>query len=166
MSEENTTAKPNPRKPRTRWIVMGIADALVLAIAGTTWSTVSYSKRGWDGDRLEHFVAWKTDYMLDQVEASDDQRTKVQAIVASALTDMEEFRDLKREDRQGLIAALTDETIDRDALEGLRLRKIEAVDRMSQRMLTAIADAAEVLTPAQRKELAEEWTRRWRDSRD
>ena len=163
MSDPNDTQKTTGRKPRTRWILMGIAGALVLAIAGTTWSAVGYSKRDWDGDKLEHFVEWKTDYMLDQVEASDDQRTKVQAIVTSALADMEEFRDLKREGRQDLVAALSADTIDRDALEGLRLRKIEAVDRMSQRMLTAIADAAEVLTPAQRKELTEEWTQRWHD---
>ena len=163
MSEENPTAKTSPRTQRKRWIVTGIAGALALVIAGTTWSAVAYSKRGWDSDKLEHFVAWKTDYMLDQVEASDDQRTKVQAIVNAALVDMEEFRDFKREGRQDLIAALTDETVDRDALEGLRLRKIETVDRMSQRMLTAIADAAEVLTPAQRQELADEWTQRWRD---
>lgn len=163
MSDDDNTAKTTPRKPRTRWILMGIAGALVLAIAGTTWSTVSYSKRGWDSDKLEHFVSWKTDYVLDQVEASDDQRTKVQAIVTSALADMEEFRDLKREGREALIAELSAETIDREALEALRLRKLESIDRASQRLLTAIADTAEVLTPAQRAELAEEWTERWQD---
>ena len=34
---------------------------------------------------------------------------------------------------------------------------METVDRMSQRMLSALADAAEVLTHAQRQELAAEW---------
>ena len=163
MSDDDNTARTAPRTQRKRWIVTGIAGALALVIAGTTWSAVAYSKRGWDSDKLEHFVAWKTDYMLDEVEASDDQRTKVQAIVNSALADMEEFRDFKREGREALIAELGAETIDREALEALRLRKIETVDRMSQRVLVAIADAAEVLTPAQRAELADEWTERWRD---
>ena len=163
MSDDDNTARTAPRTQRKRWIVTGIAGALALVIAGSTWSAVAYSKRGWDSDRFEHLVEWKTDYMLDRVEASDDQRTKVQAIVTSALAGMEELHDLKREGRQELVAVLTDETIDREALEGLRLRKIETVDRMSQRMLVAIADAAEVLTPAQRRELAEEWTQRWHD---
>ena len=34
---------------------------------------------------------------------------------------------------------------------------METVDHMSQRMLSALADAAEVLTHAQRQELAAEW---------
>ena len=157
---ESTTARCGPRarrRPRTRWIVMGIAGALVLVIGGMTWSAVAYSKRSWDGDKFDRFVEWKVDDMLDEVDATDDQRERVQAIVKAAVADLQEVRDLKREMRQDLVTALTSETIDRDALELLRQRKMETVDRMSQRALTALADAAEVLTHAQRQELATEW---------
>ena len=163
MSDTNDTRTGAGRKPRARWILMGIAGLLAVAVAGTTWSAVAYSERSWDGDRFERHVEWKIEHMLDEVDASDDQREKVSAIATSVLADMEEFRDLGREGRQALVAALTADTIDRDALEALRQSKIETADRASRRLLTALADAAEVLTPVQRAELAAEWTPRWRD---
>ena len=158
---ENTST--SRRKPRTRWILMSIAGALVLAIAGTALSTGGYSKWRGDGDRFDRFVEWKVEDMLDEVDATDDQREKVHAIAAATLADMEEFRDFGREGRLALIAALTQETVDREALETLRQNKLATADRASQRLLTALADAAEVLTPAQRQELVEELeSRGWR----
>ena len=154
---KNTPAPTRRRKPRTRWILMSIAGALVLAIAGTALSTGGYSKWRGDGDRFDRFVEWKVEDMLDEVDATDDQREKVHAIATAALADMEEFRNLGREGRQALLEALTQETVDREALETLRQNKLATADRASQRLLTALADAAEVLTPAQRQELVTEW---------
>ena len=164
---ENTPDRTLRRKGRPRWILMSIAGALVLVVGGMTWSAVAYSKRSWDGDKIERFVEWKIDGMLDEVDATDEQREQVRAITTAALADMEEFRDFKREGRNALVEALTQETVDREALEALRQNKLAAADRASQRLLAALADAAEVLTPAQRAELAEEWSsrewRRWHD---
>ena len=157
-STEDNTQKTTRRGPRTRWVLMGIAGALVVAIAGTTWSTAGFTKRG--GHEFGWFAERKIDRMLDEVEATDDQRGRVHEIVKAAVADLQEARSLKREIRQDLIASLTMETIDRNELETLRLRKMETVDRMSQRMLSALADAAEVLTHAQRQELAAEWKSR------
>ena len=164
---DNTTGRTAGRKPRTRWILMGIAGALVVVIAGTAMSTGGYSK--WRGG--DHEFGWfaekKIDRMLDEVEASDDQRSQVHDIVKAAITDLREVRDLKRETRKDLVTALTRETIDRAELETLRQRKLKTVDRMSQRVLTALADAADVLTPAQRAELAAAWeSRKSRKSHD
>ena len=164
---DNTTKRTTGRKARPRWILMGIAGALVLVIGGMTWSAVAYSKRSWDGDRFERFVEWKVEDMLDEVEATDDQRDRVRAIATAALADMGEFRDFRREGREALVEALTQETVDRDTLEALRQRKLETADRASQRLLTALADAADVLTPDQRAELAAEWkSHGWHDRRD
>ncbi|MDD9991600.1 MAG: periplasmic heavy metal sensor [Rhodospirillales bacterium] len=164
---ENTPDRSLRRKARPRWILMSIAGALVLVVGGMTWSAVAYSKRSWDGDKIERFVEWKIDGMLDEVDATDEQREQVRTITTAALADMEEFRDFKREGRQALVEALTQEAVDREALEALRQNKLAAADRASQRLLAALADAAEVLTPAQRAELAEEWSsrewRRWHD---
>ena len=165
-TEDNGGKSPG-RNRRPRWILMTIAGALVLVVGGMTWSAVAHSGKSWDGDRLERFVEWKVDDMLDEVDASDDQRERVRAIATAAIADMGEFRDFKREGRQALVEALTQETVDREALETLRLRKLETADRASQRLLTALADAAEVLTPAQRAELVEEWeSRDWHHKRD
>ena len=162
MTEDNNTdstpGRTARRRPRTRWIVMSIAGLLVAAIAGTAWTTAGFTKR--DGHEFGWFVERKIDRMLDEVEATDGQRDQVHVIVKAAVADLQEVRDLKHEIRQDLIASLTTEAIDRNELESVRQRKMETVDRMSQRMLTALADAAEVLTPAQRQELAEKWKSR------
>ena len=126
-STEDNTQKTTRRRPRTRWIVMGIAGALVMAIAGTTWSTAGFTKRG--GHDFGWFAERKIDRMLDEVEATDDQRGRVHEIVKAAVADLQEARSLKREIRQDLIASLTMETIDRNELETLRLRKMETVDQ-------------------------------------
>ena len=166
-STQDNAATTSGRRRRPRWILMTIAGALVLVVGGMTWSAVAYSGKSWDGERFERFVEWKIDDMLDEVDASDDQRTQVRAIATAAIADMGEFREFKRAGREALVDALTQETVDREALEALRQSKLETADRASQRLLTALADAAEVLTPAQRAALAEELeSRDWRHRHD
>lgn len=164
---EDNTERTTGRRRRPRWILMTIAGALVLVLGGMTWSAVAHSGRSWDGERFERMVEWKVEDMLDEVDASDDQRERVRAIASAALADMGEFRDFRRAGRDALVDALTQETVDRAALEALRQSKLETADRASRRLLTALADAAEVLTPAQRAELAEELeSRDWHRGRD
>ena len=166
-STQDNAAKTTGRRRRPRWILMTIAGALVLVVGGMTWSAVAYSGKSWHGDKFERFVEWKIDDMLDEVDASDDQRTQVRAIATAAIADMGEFRDFRRAGREALVDALTQETVDREALEALRQSKLETADRASQRLVTALADAAEVLTPAQRAELAEDWeSRDWHHRHD
>ena len=160
---ENTPDKTRRRRPRAGWIAMGIAGLLVAAIAGTACSVASGAKR--DGHESGWFAERKIDRMLDEVEASDDQRSQIHDIVKAAVADMQEDRDLKKGIRQDMIEALAQETVDREALEALRQNKLAATDRASQRMLAALADAAEVLTPAQRQELAAEIESHWRHHR-
>jgi len=164
--DEKTENTPDPttgHKKRQRWILMSIAGALVIVIAGTAVSTAGCSKWHGDGDKFDRRVERKVEHMLDEIDATDDQREKVHAIVKAAVADLQEARDLKREMRQDLIAAFSNETVDREALEALRQNKLATADRASQRLLAALADAAEVLTPEQRRELAEELTSRgWR----
>jgi Spy/CpxP family protein refolding chaperone len=45
-------------------------------------------------------------------------------------------------------------TIDRVALERLRVEQVQNVDALSKRILAAVEDAAEVLTPEQRQKFA------------
>jgi len=50
--------------------------------------------------------------------------------------------------------------IDRAAIERLRAEQIQGADAVSKRMAQAFADAAEVLTPDQRKKIAERMQKR------
>ena len=57
--------------------------------------------------------------------------------------------------REAFVAELSKPTLDRDALEQLRQNGLEMADQASTRLVSAVADAAEVLTPEQRNELIE-----------
>jgi Spy/CpxP family protein refolding chaperone len=56
--------------------------------------------------------------------------------------------------RMRAVELLTRDTIDRGAIEALRADQLQLAEQASRRIAQALADAAEVLTPAQRKELA------------
>lgn len=95
------------------------------------------------------------DHMIEKVEGSEEQRAAIKAIAARTAPQVEklhaEGRDLKTEFHDLLQA----EKIDRAALEAARKDAIDLADRGSKIVLTGVADAAEALTPAQRKALAE-----------
>ena len=55
---------------------------------------------------------------------------------------------------QQLLAALTAPTVDRAAIETVRADAITRIDQGSKDLAKAVGDIAEVLTPAQRQQLA------------
>jgi protein CpxP len=93
--------------------------------------------------------------VLDQIDATPEQEDRLWAIIDGARSELRpafrEFRDT-REAIAGILAA---PTIDRAALEKLRSERVASIDQASRKMTTALAEAAEVLTPEQRAKLVE-----------
>jgi Spy/CpxP family protein refolding chaperone len=52
------------------------------------------------------------------------------------------------------LALLSQDRVDRAAIEAMRAEHIQAADQASRRIAQLLGDVAEVLTPAQRKALA------------
>jgi Spy/CpxP family protein refolding chaperone len=104
-------------------------------------------------------AAFATDWILRRIDASEEQRQQVQAIVQAAVKDLLPMRDQHHQHRQDLRQALTQPTINRDALGEIRRAELQLADEASSRLVEAIADAAEVLTPEQRAKLADLATR-------
>jgi periplasmic protein CpxP/Spy len=100
-------------------------------------------------------AAFATDWILHRIEASEEQRRQVQAIVQAAVKDLLPMRDQHHQYRQALRQALTQPTIDRSTLEEARRAELQLADQASSRLVEAMASAAEVLTPVQRAKLAE-----------
>ena len=69
------------------------------------------------------------------------------------------LRQRLREARLQAMDLFTRDQVDRAAFEKLRAEQIELADRASKRFTEALADAAVVLTPLQRKRLAERMRR-------
>lgn len=100
------------------------------------------------------------DRMLDIVNASADQRAQIKRIADAARTDLMALHEAGRklhEQNQGLF---TQPTIDPRAIEAARQQMLAHHDQVSKRMTQALIDASRVLTPEQRKTLADHMAQR------
>jgi Spy/CpxP family protein refolding chaperone len=98
------------------------------------------------------------------VDASSEQKQKINAITQKAADDIFELRAKHLEARKQLVETLAAPTVDRGKLEGLRVDQMKLAETATKRVTDAVADVAEVLTPAQRADLARRFDRwqRWR----
>ena len=96
-----------------------------------------------------------TDWILSRIDASQEQREQIKTIVQNAVGDLIPLREQHAANRESLIEALKQSTIDRDKLGELRQATLELADTASSRIIEAIADSGEALTPEQRTQLLE-----------
>jgi len=99
-------------------------------------------------------------HLYVEIDATEAQKQQLEPIVKQAAKDLLPMRESLHAGRREAIALLSQERIDPAALEALRAKQIGLADEASRRLTRAIAEAAEVLTPAQRKELAAHFARR------
>jgi len=95
-----------------------------------------------------------------EVDATPEQRAKLTEIAKSAAKDLQPLRQKVQDARKRGMELLTAATVDRGAIERLRSEQIQAADATSKRLSQALADAADVLTPEQRKKAAEHFQKR------
>jgi len=101
--------------------------------------------------RVEHMI----NRLASKVDASAEQKDKLATIAKSAVKDLAPLREKAQAARKQAITILAAASVDRPALERLRAEQIQLADTGSKRLTQALADAADVLTPAQRTKLAE-----------
>jgi protein CpxP len=87
-------------------------------------------------------------------DATPEQKTRLKAITAAVHADMASMHDQFGEVHQRAHSLLLAPTIDRRALEALRVEQLRRFDTVSKHMVASLADAAAVLTPEQRQRLA------------
>lgn len=96
----------------------------------------------------------RLDRMLDQVKATDAQRTQIKALAKSAQADLKPLHEAGRSVHEQTLALFAQPQVDAAAAEKLRQQGLASHDAMSKRMLQFALDASKVLTPEQRVELA------------
>ncbi len=106
-------------------------------------------------DAAKEHALHGADWALGRLDATDEQRDRVAEIIGDSVEDFYEVRTRHREHHEQALALLTGAEIDRQELEALRAAEIELADAASQRLIQALADVAEVLTPEQRTEVRE-----------
>jgi Spy/CpxP family protein refolding chaperone len=158
----------NERPPflwsRRTWLGAAALAALGLGAAGMATATpgwFGHARHGFGhfrgGPHGSHFdaedIRFVVSWALREADATDEQVARVTEIATVAHADLLTLHEAHRGRLESFAQALV--AADRTALEKLRAEELAAAEGASQRIVTALADAAEVLTPEQRQRLAE-----------
>lgn len=93
--------------------------------------------------------------MLDVVNATDAQRSQIEAIFKAARQDLAGQRDAGRKLHEQMATLYTATNVDAVAIEAVRAQMSAQHEAASKRMSQASIDAARVLTPEQRAKIAD-----------
>ena len=106
-------------------------------------------------EAMKEHAGMATKWVLRDIDASDEQQERVTKIVSGAIDDLFQLKEKHQGNRQAFAAQLGAASLDRAALEEIRKSEIALADEASKRLVQALADASEVLTPEQRQALVE-----------
>jgi periplasmic protein CpxP/Spy len=170
-----TAAPPRPRRARGWLFITAIALTAAFTGALTTRAFTQGFGPGWHGrgfmagpmtpaeaeDRADRFIR----HAAIELDATPEQQEKLRTIAKAAVKDLLPMREKAKAARERVTALLGQPTLDRAAIEQFRAEQMALADAASKRFAQAIGDASEVLTPEQRRKIAEhiEWRRsNWR----
>ena len=116
---------------------------------------------GWDNflpnSVIETFIDARADRMIRhlavEIDATNEQQDKLKAIVHATVKDVLPVRDKVLAARATARELLSQPTIDRAAIEKLRAEQIATHEAVSKQLVQAVADAADALTPEQRRKI-------------
>jgi len=161
-NQSTAPASQSQRRVVRRRLVIGGAAALVLAAGGAAaaraWTVHHFHPHGgWMSTQAipVDLVEKRIDHVLESVDATPDQQAKLHAIIEAAVKDLDPLRQQLAGTRKEMAALLGQPQLDRAAVEQLRSQRVAEMDQASKRMTQALLDAADVLTPEQRKTLAD-----------
>jgi Spy/CpxP family protein refolding chaperone len=146
-----------------RKLLGGVAVAAALVLGAATLQGC----RGGHGHpkdpaQMAAFVNARVDDLLDDVDATPDQRTKIHAIADRMLAAAKQAHGGQDEVRTAALGQWRAETVDRAKLHALVDQRADALRKLAHQAVDAGADAHDVLTPPQREKLArkvERWHR-------
>lgn len=107
-----------------------------------------------DAAQVEKKIDRISGWIVEDLDGTPEQQAKLAAIAKAAAKDLAPIHDELVAGRKEAVAILTAEKVDRAALEAHRARQLQLLDTASARIAAAVADAADVLTPAQRAKAA------------
>jgi periplasmic protein CpxP/Spy len=168
VPEPGSQQNPNPTHSR-RWLLVtgtALAAALVGAVAsqalsqgGPPWHPGGFmgphSHMGgpFDPARAEDRADRMVRHLAIEIDASAEQQDKLRMLVKGAVNDLLPLRQKVESAHERGHSLLTQPTIDRAAIEAFRAEHVAALDAASRRVAKALGDAAEVLTPDQRRKI-------------
>jgi len=169
---EKQDSKPDKRRKFFKraalaTLVAGVAAAIGFSAygqegGGCGWHRTGFAAGPLDPAAVDEHLDRMLKHLYVEIDATDEQKQKLEPIVKQAAKDLLPLRDKARAARKQAVELLTADTIDRNAVEALRAEHLQLAEQASKRLTQALSDVAEVLTPAQRKQIAERIERRGR----
>jgi len=169
-TQQNAARSDAPRSRARRWTIAGVAAATVATVGATlAWNGAARAHGpgmmfgGLHGaldasadpaavaKRIDAMVSW----LLADIDATAEQRSKIATIIQGAINDLTPMHSQHLQARKQSLQLLTQPTIDRAQVEQLRVQQMQMGETASRRITQAILDAADVLTTAQRQQLAQ-----------
>lgn len=143
---------------RRHWIGAALVIGVIVAVVAFTsncWRG-QYGPHGYFGSKdATHVAEFVVDRIMNEVKADDAQKLKARGIADATAGDLKKLAVQHRENHKEFVAILSEPTLDRAKLEALRSKTARSLDESSKRISVAVADLADVLTPAQRQQLAD-----------
>jgi Spy/CpxP family protein refolding chaperone len=123
---------------------------------------------GWmDSGNLDQHIERGIKHLAIEIDASKEQQDKLIGIAKALAKDVQPLREKLQSTRKQAIDLFAQSTVDRAAIEKLRADQLATADELTRKISKAIADAAEVMTPEQRKTIVDRlppfggWHGRW-----
>jgi periplasmic protein CpxP/Spy len=170
MAIDNQTGSEMPQRPRRRWGRRLLAAVLLVGLGGAAGFAAGLHKASamfWYGmhamkekpERVAEHVQGGVNRVLSRVDASPEQKGKVSVIAKSAVTDLAALGIAPWEARSKFLTLFRADKIEPEAFEALRAEQTAKLDAASKRIVQALVDAGQVLTPEQRRALTERMVR-------
>jgi Spy/CpxP family protein refolding chaperone len=163
MSDPTPTTLPSRRRFLRRTAIAGVivAGASALGVTAFTqaaahgpWRRGGFMGASLDPATLDAHLDRMLRHLYVEVDATEAQKAALAPIVKAAARDLLPIRTRFHDARRQAIELLSRDTIDRGAIETLRAEQLALAEQASRRLVQALTDAADVLTPEQRRELA------------
>jgi periplasmic protein CpxP/Spy len=163
----NTSHEPGNTTPPRRSIFSRMTLVAFVAGAALSGSIVAMAATGM-GASFHHSMMGGTHSAADvsahvdhalkhlyaEIDATDAQKAQITPLVKQAVDDLLPLHTQLQTAHEQAIQALTQNTVDRPALETARVAHLQLADQASKRLTQLLADVDEVLTPDQRTALA------------
>jgi protein CpxP len=164
MEDGKDTAGTEGRRAMRRGILFGVLGAgalaamfaarpIAAAVQGGGWHGFRgrWGHHGLNPEAAKEHIQVALKWHLREIDATEEQQARVEKIVTAAVDDLASLRDRHQANGQAFVAGLGAGSIDRAALEEVRKAEVALADEASRRLVQALADVADVLTPEQRQ---------------
>ncbi len=159
QGDETDSGQPQSQPATRRWgmasliVIVGAVSIGGATLAGAVQNMAGHQMGGhaMNPAEMEQHLNALVDNILP--DGTAEQKARLATIIRSAHADLAPFHAQFRQAHQRAHTLLMQPRVDRAALESLRAEEIRQLDATSRRLVQAVGDAADLLTPEQRGRL-------------